>query len=326
MNTQTVAPTTTTQPSLNPRHRFHPLVEIFPEMEKHVFAEFIADVKVNGVREPITVYKNQIIDGRSRWLACEVLGITCPQRVYEGKENESDLLAFVLSKNLHRRHLNTSQRAMLAAKIADMTHGGDRKSDQAGKSQLDSVGRPSRTDAAKLLNVSPESVTTAKKVIATGSPEIVKAVEQGRLAVSAAAKIADHPPAVQRQAVASIDQGSKGATVVRALPTASGKAKPTAPAQAKPSKEQREAMDAAPEVWESLIYLEDGWQEDHDGKALWDFAPHFFWPLLDADQQGDVVHIAKLLMPWLEGIIAQAKKTPGAIVAKPKLVTDRTPQ
>jgi ParB-like chromosome segregation protein Spo0J len=309
---------------LNPG-RFHPLVEIFPEMEKHAFAEFVADIKVNGVREPVTVHKNQIIDGRNRQLACDVLGITCPKRVYEGKE--SDLLAFVLSKNLHRRQMSASQLAMVAANIANMTHGGDRKSDQAATLPL-----VSQAEAAKQVGggVSERSVRDAVKVKTKAEPEIIKAVEQNKLPVSAATKIVEHPAEIQRQAAASIASGAKPADVVRALPPSakvvelppsSGKAKPSAPAQAKPTKEQREAMDAAADVWAALTYLEGGWQGDHDGKALLDFAPHFFWPLLDADQQGDVFRIAKALVPWLTAIIAQtAPKKPDAIVAKPKLV------
>jgi ParB-like chromosome segregation protein Spo0J len=306
----TVAPSiTATQPT------FHPLVKIFPEMEEFAFAELVADIKANGIREPITIYKNQILDGRNRWRACQKLGIACPQRAYEGKGEERDLRAFVVSKNLHRRHLNTSQRAMIAAEIADMTHGGDRKSDQAGKVQLDSVSRPSRTDAAQLLNVSPESVTTAKKVADRAEPEVAQAVKDGKITVSAATKIVEHPAEIQRQAAASIASGAKPADVVRALPSSAAAKKPSAAAQAKASeaKEKARCVDVA------LGCLEEVWRDYGYDDDLWDYAPSEFWPLLDADQQGDVVRIAKALVPWLEGIIAQAKKTSG--VAKPKLVT-----
>jgi ParB-like chromosome segregation protein Spo0J len=307
----TVAPSiTATQPT------FHPLVKIFPEMEEFAFAELVADIKANGIREPITIYKNQILDGRNRWRACQKLGIACPQRAYEGKGEERDLRAFVVSKNLHRRHLNTSQRAMIAAEIADMTHGGDRKSDQAGKVQLDSVSRPSRTDAAQLLNVSPESVTTAKKVADRAEPEVAKAVKDGKITVSAATKILEHPAEIQRQAAAKIASGAKPADVVRALPASRPKAKPSAPAPPKPSREQKKAWF----VYAALTRLEDEWAEKYDGD-LGDYDASEFWPLLGTHMQEDVVRVAKALLPWLEGIIAQAKKTPAAIVEKPKLVT-----
>jgi ParB-like chromosome segregation protein Spo0J len=304
----TVAPvTTTTQASLNPGHRFHPLVEIFPEMEKHAFAEFVADIKVNGVREPVTVHKNQIVDGRTRWLACEVLGIPCPLRAYEGKE--SDLLAFVVSKNLHRRQMNESQRAIVAGKIANMRQG--ERTDLSPN-----LGKVSTDNAAKLLNVSTGSVDSAKKVIAKAQPEVVKAVEQGKLAVSAAASIVEHPPEVQRQAVAKIDEGAKPAAVVRALPPSSGKAKPCAPAQAKPTKERKKAG----EVWLTLFNLADQWRAKHKEEDLWDYDASQFWPHLVRDEQDELVEIAKMLMPWLRDILDQEAHG-SKVGSKPKLVT-----
>lgn len=303
MNTQTVAPTTTTtQP------RFHPLVAIFPEMDAAAFAEFVADIKANGVREPVTVYHNQIVDGRTRLLACQQLGIPCPQRVYEGKEE--DLLAFVLSKNLHRRQLDASQRAMVAAKIANMTHGGDRRSDQAA-----TVAACSQAEAGKRVGVSERMVSDAVKVIAKAEPEVAKAVRDGKLPVSAAAKVAEHPSEVQRQATAAIAGGAKPAAVVRALPPSSAKAKPSAPASPKPCREQKKAGD----VWMTMVNLADRWRANHK-EDLWDYDASQFWPLLDRDEQDELVEIAKMLMPWLRDILDQEAHG-SKVGSKPKLVT-----
>ena len=92
---------------------------------------------------------------------------------YEG----DDPLGFVVSLNLHRRHLDESQRAMVARKLAIMRHGGDRKSDQAANLQLEM----SVADAAKLMNVSERSVHHAKKVQSQGIPELVRKVEAGEV-------------------------------------------------------------------------------------------------------------------------------------------------
>lgn len=312
MNT-TVAPTTTaTQPN------FHPLVEIFPEMDAAAFNEFVADVKANGVREPVTVYKNQIIDGKNRWRACQQLGIPCPQRAYEGKE--SDLLAFVVSKNLHRRQMSESQRAMVGARIANMRQG--ERTDLQPSATLPKV---SQAEAGKQVGVSERSIRDAVKVIAKAAPEIVKAVEQNKLPVSAAAKVAEHPPEMQRQTVAAIAEGAKAAAVVRALP----KAKSSASAPPKPSTKQWEAQDKADNLYASLACLADAWREDYGYEDdLWDYAPSEFWPLLDSERQGEVLRVAKALVPWLQQIVQQAEepklgRKPGAVVGKPKLVKSK---
>lgn len=100
-----------------------------------------------------------------------------PTREYTG----NDPLGFVISLNLHRRHLTESQRAMGAAAIATMTHGGDRRSVQVANWPLD------QEQAASMFNVGERSVQTARTVLDKGAPELAQAVSRGDVAVSAAA-------------------------------------------------------------------------------------------------------------------------------------------
>ena len=305
MNTQTVASTTNTA---QPSSSFHPLIIIFPEMEKHAFAEFVADIKLNGVREPVWIHKGQILDGRNRWLACEVLGIKCPTREYIG--DEKALLAFVISQNLHRRHLDASQRAMVAAKIANMRQGA--RTDLQPRPDLAEV---SIQDAGKLLNVSTGNVKNAKTVIAKAEPEVAKAVEQGKLAVSAAAKIVEHPPAVQRQAVVKIDEGAKSAAVVRALPASGGKARPNKESVRTTRGYASDTPPIPQWVWGHLLELETTGALSLDAAEI--------LAQMSGDQRRDVARVAKLIIPWLQTMIGECRKVHKA--ARPDKIaeTDR---
>jgi len=98
----------------------------------------------------------------------------------------------VLSKNLHRRHLDSSQRAMVAAKIAGMKQG--------ARSDLSPIGEKSQADAADALNVGKRSVERAREVSEDGIPELIAAVESGEVSVSAAAEVASLPDDEQRAA------------------------------------------------------------------------------------------------------------------------------
>lgn len=188
---------------------FHPLANIFPLIEGAEFEQLVADIREHGLREPIILHANKILDGRNRYragVAANVIpesldALTVAQlkhfKMYaplSGPEPSQDqLLAFVLSKNLHRRQLNESQRAMVAANIANMApHRPDEKSANL---------RTSQEVAAKRLNVSTRSVTDAVKVKNEAAPEVRQAVEQGRLPVSSAAKLTVLPIEEQRRVV-----------------------------------------------------------------------------------------------------------------------------
>lgn len=168
---------------------FHPLANIFPLLEGRAYSDLVADVIKHGVREPVWVYEGQILDGRNRWRAAQAAGVSCPTQVYEGDEPA----AFVVSLNLHRRHLSESQRAMVAAKLATL---------EKGANQHASIEAPSQSDAADLLNVSRSAVQRAREVQASAVPELAAAVEAGSVSVSAAADVATLPRPDQSAIVA----------------------------------------------------------------------------------------------------------------------------
>lgn len=173
----------------------HDIAGIFPMIQGAEFTELVADVREHGVREPIWLFEGKILDGRNRYAAANECGIECEVREYTG----DDPVGFVLSLNLHRRHLNESQRAMVAASIANLPIGGDgRNQHTEGTANLQT---PSRAQAAEKLNVSERTVNTAKKVQRDGTPELTDAVQSGRVSVSAAADVATLPPDEQKEIV-----------------------------------------------------------------------------------------------------------------------------
>jgi hypothetical protein len=164
---------------------FHPVADIFPMMSDRELTDLTDDIREHGLREPIWLHRDgRIVDGRNRYLACREVGAKPETRTFSG--DDADLVEFVVSLNLHRRHLNESQRAMVAARIANMRQG--ERTDLPPSANLPKV---SQSVAAQQLQVSDRSVRDAKKVQECGGPELAQAVDFGQVAVSAAALVAD---------------------------------------------------------------------------------------------------------------------------------------
>ncbi len=177
--------------------KFHALADLFPLLEGVELDVLAADIKTRGLLHPIVLYEEKILDGRNRWNACKAAKVEPRTETYRGK----DPVGYVISANLHRRHLDESQRAMVAGRLATMEEGRPSKT-----GSIDLVSQPA---AAKLLNVSVPSVKRAREVIEKGTPALVAAVDQGKLAVSAAATFAKKAPKEQAALLKHVLAGEK---------------------------------------------------------------------------------------------------------------------
>lgn len=124
---------------------------------------------------------------------------------YKLHGGKGDLVSHVVSLNLTRRHLNESQRAIVAARIKPMFEEAAKERMLAGKKVNPSANLRGGTevhkaaeDAAKLLNVSPRTVESGSRVLSHGTPELVQAVENGEIKVSTAATLTKLPADQQK--------------------------------------------------------------------------------------------------------------------------------
>lgn len=158
----------------------HPLCTLFPRMSGGKFSALVEDIRANGLRTPITLHDGLILDGGNRYRACIEAGIEPTFAKFDG----ASLVGFVLSANLHRRHMTAGQQAAIVASAQDwakaQTHGGSRKADQVDACPLETIaGR------AAASGVSTKTQQRADKV-AKSDPDLARAVGHGDVPLSAA--------------------------------------------------------------------------------------------------------------------------------------------
>ncbi|MER9233639.1 hypothetical protein NKI56_16305 [Mesorhizobium sp. M0622] len=120
--------------------RVHPAADLFPMMSEPELRELGEDINRNGLRLPIYMWapdKNsrnyELVDGRNRLTAMELVGIRIlgkngfndrqihPFKILWYHGEQLDPWEFVISANIHRRHLTQEQKRDLVAKLLKAT-------------------------------------------------------------------------------------------------------------------------------------------------------------------------------------------------------------
>jgi hypothetical protein len=232
----------------------HPIAELFPLLEGDELLEMVDSVRRNGLLHPIVTHEGKILDGRNRLRACELAEVEPTFIEWHG---EGDLVDWVVATNLQRRHLTTSQRALIAVELKkryevtardrilsgtatpsspELTEG-----DTAdGEAPAEPAALPRREasadeeaafrgraidQAAKATGVSPRTVARAAKLMTNAAPELIAAVRTGDVSVAAASEIAKLPAEAQRSTV----REKKVREAARAVRDASRPAPPAPP-------------------------------------------------------------------------------------------------
>lgn len=158
----------------------HPLVALFPPMQDDEFLALCESIRLHGQREPVLLWNGRILDGAHRTRACLRLGIKPKTEKFKGTADDAQ--AMVLDLNLHRRHLSTSQRAIIAAGLAQRQLGDNQHANG------ESAKSPTQAEAAALLNIGERTLRDAKKVLAEADDDLVEDVRAGTTSINAALK------------------------------------------------------------------------------------------------------------------------------------------
>ena len=189
-------------------HPLAALLPMIPEKERTSFRDSLS----TGQNHAVVFHLAKLLDGRNRVRELTQLRKPISTAVFVG--TNLDALNFVKAENIERRHLNESQRADFAARIATAPLGANQHTKQGtpiGAAMLplgnegvaeEVAGLPqvSQGEAADSFNVSRRSVQRATVYQEKGVPELSEAVQAGKMAVSTAADIAESlPPEEQKQ-------------------------------------------------------------------------------------------------------------------------------
>lgn len=180
--------------------QFHEIADVFPMMNSSQMAELVDDIRANGLRHPVLVFEDKVLDGRNRYKACGLAGVAVTTIEYTGDWDAA--VKLVASENIHRRHLSNNERAFAAERLATLAE---------GRPKTGSIEPVSLARAAELTGTGRESAKRARVVRERGVPELVEAAQTNEIAVSTAAELTKLAPEEQRAVIAAGPQAARAA-------------------------------------------------------------------------------------------------------------------
>lgn len=168
--------------------RQHPLSAAFPSMPEADLESLIEDIGKHGLRHPGVLFEGKLLDGWHRFLACAKAGVPFKTKEFDGE----DPRAFVLSQNLHRRHLTGSQRAQAVVACSNWRPSGV----TSGRAEV--AAALTNEQMADAAEVSERTIRQAKRAEEAGLGD---AVREGRVSVERAAEVAKLPKAKREKAL-----------------------------------------------------------------------------------------------------------------------------
>lgn len=209
-------------PSQSTNLKAHPAAAIFPELQGDAYAALVEDIHKHGQIQPIILLNGEVLDGRTRLRVCRDLDILPKFESFKGDSPT----AFVLSMNIHRRHLTDDQRAAIAALSLPLFQEEAKKRQKAhgrtapGKPSLspepDEVKDPNEkratAQAGKSVGVSRSKTERAAKVL-EAAPELFEAVKSGEMKLAKAEAVINAE--AEDELIAATDDGTVAAARLR---------------------------------------------------------------------------------------------------------------
>ena len=173
--------------------KVHPFADVFPMLKGEPYAALCLDIEEHGLREPLIITSDgMLVDGRNRLSACNDVGVELKFDTLPVGTTEVEILDLIMSKNLHRRHLDNTDRALLGIeymkRFKEATGGAGARTDlgpEGPKSEEDHRRPKSREKAAKVVGVSGTSIDRAARVI-RDEPDLAEKMKAKEITVSQA--------------------------------------------------------------------------------------------------------------------------------------------
>lgn len=158
---------------------------LIPSLSDEEFKQLEENIKNDGCRDALVIWKGTIVDGHNRYQICRENGIPFGTEEKEFADRD-EAAEWIIRNQFGRRNLSLAQRSELAMKLkpaiqkrAKENHaanGGDKKSarQKSNTPKIDTYD-----ELAKIAGVSSDTIRKTEKIIDKGTPEQIERARKG---------------------------------------------------------------------------------------------------------------------------------------------------
>jgi len=171
-------------------HPIHRVAMMFPAPSDDDMASLRESIEQDGVIQPILLWREQIVDGKTRYGIAKELGIDAPFESLPDTLEESQVVQRCAAINLSRRHLTSSQKAAIAVQLGML----DTEIERNATTEPEEGEKPRDAGAAVARQVGTNKgyVWTAKD-LRENAPELLPQVASGKMTIPQAKRILNEP-------------------------------------------------------------------------------------------------------------------------------------
>ena len=167
--------------------------------------ELAENIKQNGQGQPVMRLGKQVLDGKNILAACKLAGVKPRFAQWEGTGSPT---VWIVSQNLFRRHLTSSQRAVIAFELLPvLEHEARDRQYHSANDFAKSTSKGKASEIAAGLVQSNSRYVEAAKAIMRNAPELIEPLRNGTLNIPEATTVAELPKAERKLTVRRIENG-----------------------------------------------------------------------------------------------------------------------
>lgn len=204
--------------------------DLIPPLSKDEYAGLESSIKREGCHTPLITWGKTIIDGHNRYEICTQHAKPF-DIITKSFECRSEARIWILKNQLSRRNLSDTARIDLALLLkSEIQMKAQERKIEAGKETgkghpkvVQNSAQPneiptnkSRDEVAELAGVSHDTVTKYEKVKEKAEPELLAAVQEGKVSLNAAAKAVDVLAPEKQREIAALPKGEAKKAAVEA--------------------------------------------------------------------------------------------------------------